>query len=92
MANANAVSPQAEDLQPLSSSRVTHYGVSCLEVLCNSNLDINVTSKQRKKDKDSLGRNNLETPLLDVRIGENGSKEVHDAIVYTDRVKLWDEA
>ena len=91
MANAITESPQALDMQQMWSCRVTHNGVSCLEVHCNSNMD-NVSSKQRKRDKDTLGKNNLEIPLLDIRSGENDKKEMNDAIVYTERVKMWDEA
>ena len=91
MASANADNTQTQDLQQMPPSRVTHNSVSCIEVICNSKLD-NVSSKQGERDKDILGKNNLETPLLDIRCGENGKKEINDAIVYTERVKMWDEA
>ena len=68
-------------------SKVTFAGVSCIEVISAEN----TSGKQKKKVKDLVGGNNLDVPLLDYKTSDNGLKTLNDVIIYTDKIKLWDE-
>ena len=77
-------------LQELHYVSVALSGVQCLELINDGSKDPE-KSKQRRKEKDMLGQDHTEIPFLDCKTGDNGKKDYNDAIVYTDRVKLWDE-
>ena len=83
------------DKYKLEYSSQSISGITCLEIthkdltLLPSN-DKTKISKERKKEKDALGVKHQEEPILDCKLGKNG-KEYCDAILYTNRVKEWDE-
>ena len=77
-------------------SHVNIAGVECFALTRVKHVGKHDKTKviKRKKEKDVLGGQNLLVPLLDCKIGDNGSKQYCDAIIYTgaDNIVKWDES
>ena len=81
---------EQQDQYSLPFSEVTVGGIRCLELLSDRSKDA-VKTKQRKKEKNTIGSIDLEIKFLDCKTGDTGLKEYNDIIIYSDRISLWDE-
>ena len=69
-------------------------GIKCIEWtfpdLPEDKLAVDRERSRRRKIKDSIGSKNIETPMLDSRLGKQG-KEHCDIIIITHNLELWEK-
>ena len=83
MANVDASQFRNSQGDELKYIEVTISGVPCIELIASSTKDP-AKVKQRRKEKDALGRSHLDIPFLDCKIGDQGAKEYNNIIVYSE--------
>lgn len=66
-------------------------GVNCIKLLGDTPVSPKDKS-ERKREKYKVGAENPDTPMLDTKTSNNGTKEYCDIIVYTLNTQAWDEA
>lgn len=73
--------------------KLTVEGVDCIVSLGYDTED-GISNRQkriRKKEKDEIGYNNKDKPLLDT-MKSNGTRKYCDIIIYTDNILSWEAA